>query len=390
MKIIKRIIIMVCCLTIMAAQALADQDIYLTPEEGMPDREEIISIVKTFFAQKCGMVEADFDDIAFESVYYGYLGYGIVDDAGHTPVWLVGFSMPCPYQLHTAYLSKQGEVLYWASHGTEHWIDEPDILETAIPAEPLDTDATAETIISYIDGMLRETEEFASEELATFRYEPHFIYEKHLDHGHTPFWVVDVLEQGELRYRALYDYDGTYRSIVKPGQDFHTYLSHVPLFNDVYPLIGEEWHRFPYLSVEKKYQEAERLRPLMEAWIEKYPHYLNDPHTEYDITIRNHYALPDAQAISQEEAISIAKSYGEARGLTHMDKRETIVCYLKDEDGQPFWRIAVSWVLGLDIELHRKDSSLDTRYVVKIDAYTGDVLDVMEIDFDTPGYAWRY
>ncbi len=356
----------------------------------MPDREEIISIVKTFFAQKCGMVEADFDDIAFESVYYGYLGYGIVDDAGHTPVWLVGFSMPCPCQLHTAYLSKHGEVLYWASHGTEHWINEPDILETAIPAEPLDTDAAAETIISFIKDRLLHIEGLSSDELALLTFEPHFIYENHLDHGHTPFWVVDVLEQDELRCRALYEYDGAYRSLVKPGQDFHTYLSHVPLFNDVYPLIDAEWYELSNLPVEKKYQEAERLRPLMEAWIEKYPYYLNDPREAYDITIRNHYALPDAQAISQEEAISIAKSQGEALGLTHMEERGTIVCYLKDEEGQPFWRIAVCRALGLDIELYRKDSSSGTMYVVKIDAYTGNVLDVMEIDFDTPDYAWRY
>lgn len=390
MKAIKRIAMIIGCLVLIVGQASADQSVYLTPEDGMPSREEIVSIAKTFFAQKCGTVEAAFDGIAFDDVYYGYLGYGIVDNPSKTPVWLVSFSMPGIHPLHTTYLSKQGEVLYWASHGTEHWIDEPDILETAISAEPLDTDATAETIIRYIDGILREMEELTPEEISALTYEPHFIYEKHLDNGHTPFWIVDVFRQKEHLYRILYTYDGVFRSMVKPGEDFYQYDSHVPLFSDVYPLIGTEWYDFPYLSVEKQYQEAERLRPLMEDWIEKYPYYLNNPGIPYDITLRNHYALPDAQSIPQEDAISIAKSQGNTLGLTHMENRDTIVCYLKDEDGQPFWRIAVCRAIGLDIEFYRKDSSSDIMYVVKINAYTGDLLDMMEIDHDTPDYAWRY
>lgn len=217
------------------------------------------------------------------------------------------------------------------------------------------------------------------------------IYEHHLDNGYTPFYLVDVYQQETLFLRALYTYDGACLSIVKPGEDFAQYSSPDPVFSDAYPLSQEQWLRLPYLSVEEKYQEAEKMRPFVEAWIERYPYYLNNPGNEFDMTLRNHYAVPDAQSISQEEAIATARTLGEEFGIStqSMDDREVIVHYLLDDDHQPFWRITICRAAA-DKKALREDDSLNKMYAVKIDAYTGNVLDLYQVSHDTPDYQWRY
>ena len=139
------------------SHSIADRDIYLQPESGMPNREQIVENVKEFFSIKCGVPYSELNSISFDEVYYGTLGYGIIENGGNMPVWAVTFSMPqCGRYFHAAYLDKEGNVLYWASHGTEHWIDEPDILATAVLASHLGNDADEEAIIESVKEKLIE------------------------------------------------------------------------------------------------------------------------------------------------------------------------------------------------------------------------------------------
>ena len=58
-------------------------------------------------------------------------------------------------------------------------------------------------------------------------------------------------------------------------------------------------------------------------------------------------------------------------------------------DHQPFWRITICRAAA-DKKALREDDSLNKMYAVKIDAYTGNVLDLYQVSHDTPDYEWRY
>ena len=60
------------------SHSIADRDIYLQPESGMPNREQIVENVKEFFSIKCGVPYSELNSISFDEVYYGTLGYGII------------------------------------------------------------------------------------------------------------------------------------------------------------------------------------------------------------------------------------------------------------------------------------------------------------------------
>ncbi len=369
----------------------ADQDVYLQPEAGMPNRGQIIETVKEFFSMKCNIPYSEFNSISFDEVYYGLLGYGIIENSDNMPVWSVVFSMPqCRRPFHAAYLDKEGNVLYWASHGTEHWIDEPDILATAVQASHLGNDADEETIIASVKERLIEKGS-SLEEISSFSYSAHFIYEKHLDDGHTPYWLTDVYRQDVLLYRALYAYNGTYISLITPVEDFSSYTSPDPLFEDVYPDIREKCHDFPSYSVSKKNQVAAEIRPLVQGWMAEYPYYINNPGDEYYISIVNHYSLPDRQAISETKAVEIAKELKNTFSIDNkfMEKRSIFSCYLLDDENKPFWRITIGQA-QVSYDLYRENQNLWNQYVVKIDAYSGYVLDSYSVTYDTPDYMWKF
>ena len=373
------------------SHSIADRDIYLQPESGMPNREQIVENVKEFFSVRCGVPYSEFNSISFDEVYYGTLGYGIIENGGNMPVWEVTFSMPqCGRYFHVAYLDKEGNVLYWASHGTEHWIDEPDILATAVLASHLGNDADEEAIIASVKEKLIEKGS-SLEEISSYSYSAHFIYEKHLDDGHTPYWLTDVYGQDVLLYRALYAYNGTYVSLITPAEDFSSYTSPDPLFGDVYPDIREKCHDFPSYSVSKKNQVAAEIRPFVQAWMVEYPYYINNPGDEYYISIVNHYSLPDKQAISENEAVKIAKGLKENFSIDnkYMNKRSVISCYLLDDEDKPFWRITIG-PAKVSNDLYRENPNLWNQYVVKIDAYSGDVLDLYSVTYDTSDSLWKY
>ena len=136
---------------------------------------------------------------------------------------------------------------------------------------------------------------------------------------------------------------------------------------------------------------AAEIRPFVQAWMVEYPYYINNPGDEYYISIVNHYSLPNKQAISENEAVKIAKGLQENFSIDnkYMNKRSIISCYLLDDEDKPFWRITIG-PAKVSNDLYRENPNLWNQYVVKIDAYSGDVFDSYSVAYDTSDYLWKY
>ena len=72
-----------------------------------------------------------------------------------------------------------------------------------------------------------------------------------------------------------------------------------------------------------------------------------------------------------------------------MEKRSIFSCYLLDDENKPFWRITIGQA-QVSYDLYRENPNLWNQYVVKIDAYSGSVLDSYSVTYDTPDYMWKF
>lgn len=378
----------ICCLL---NTAFGDEAVLMKPKEGNPGKEEIKSIISSVFLKKCGMAENGMMEIIYKELAYGLIGHGYVEKPDSTPVWIAIFD--AHGEPHSAVVDATGELISWTSHGTEHWRDDPDEFDSIIEANVDPHVCAEEIIVQYAREALAEISDYSKKEIQDLKFNAIFGYEKRFNDGYIPIWLVEICDNGKRVYKAAYGYDGQFMSISPSYAEFGNYRTDLPRFQDT---VEEDLNRLfewgeDSISIEEKAALCEKLQPIVQEWIKKYPYYVNNPGIEYDITVRNVYGVPDEQAIEQSEAVYIAKEYAKQLDISmdFMDTRETIVCYLITDPARPIWRVTV---LGASIPRGNiwSDQTLATRYVVSIDAYTGNVYDAQMIDLSSPGYLWRY
>lgn len=377
--------------------ALADRDVFLPVAQSKISQEEAKEVLIGFFAQRCSLpyecVEHTIREKETEcSLRFGYFGYGHIEHADTTPVWEAHLELHG--QEHDALFDSEGEILYWQSHGTEHHRNELDVWESAVRANPLETDATEEQILADVKTRLTETTAYSRDEIDQFDYRTCFVYERHFNKGQIPVWLTYVYRNGSLIYKQANGYDGSFMCINTPEADFGEYRTNLPSFGDTMGFPYSAWYGGT-MTIEEKAARADQWRPVVEQWLKDYPYSAHSLGLAYDVTIRQTFGIPDDQAISQEQAEQIARTYAQHLGLSERfaDLRKCAVNYLVTDPQKPVWRILVK-APNITSEEKKKyrgiDESVFKAYVVEVHAYTGDVTFATTVDADTPVYLWQY
>lgn len=262
----------------------------------------------------------------------------------------------------------------------------PDILQNAVPAEPLPTDIQKEEILSAAQEWLVEDQLCTAQQAASLEYRAFFLYHEQFNQGTIPVWIVYMLNEGAVVWKAAYGYNGYPMSLVPYEQDFECFqLPNENFWDNTYP----GWDRWTELqafaalfegtlSFEQRVQTAERWKPYVEQWIKDHPYYMNQPGFEYTITMEEKYGIPDENTLSEQEAIKLAKAEVIRMGAdaTTVDTRTVKTNYFATDPENPVWVFWFSSVRakGMSVEEKRSDITNVSSFEVEIHAYSGAVV----------------
>lgn len=382
-------------LLLLSQNALADKAVIFPASQSVLSQERIGSIIADFFAEKCELSHEYVESALRENtdnIRFGLLGYGYISDAQNTPVWEAYFQLHGGN--HHILLDSEGTVLFWQSHNTEHHKDELDVWENMIPATPLETDATEDQILFDVKEKLKTIEKCSENEIDRFNYKICFAYEYHFNKGQIPIWLTYIYDNNNLVYKQANGYNGSFMCINKSRSDFGEYKTDLPSFGDTMGFPYSVW-RDNTLSIEEKATQSNLWRPIVEQWLKDYPYSQADLGVVYDIIIRQTYGIPDENSITQQEAEQIAKNYASHLDISDrfIEKRYCRANYLITNPEKPIWRITVSEP-SISIDEAKKyrgvDESIFKKYVVEIEALTGEIVYSTIVDSNTPAYMWQY
>ena len=135
------------------------------------------------------------------------------------------------------------------------------------------------------------------------------------------------------------------------------------------------------LTHEEKAEITARWRPLVEKWMAEHPYYLNNPGTEYIVTIERVYGVPDERAIPQSQAELLAGMALTCRlGDAYLSNRDVRVDYLVNDPEHPVWVFRFGRIDGLSREEYKHLTitapETTSMYNVTVDAYSGEVLGI--------------
>lgn len=262
----------------------------------------------------------------------------------------------------------------------------PDILQNAVLAEPLPTDIQEEEVLSATQEWLVEDQLCTAQQAASLEYQAFFLYHEQFNQGTIPVWIVYMLNEGAVVWKAAYGYNGYPMSLVPYEQDFECFqLPNENFWDNTYP----GWDRWTELqafaalfegtlSFEQRVQTAERWKPYVEQWINDHPYYMNQPGFEYTITMEETYGIPDENALSEQEAIKLAKTEVIRMGAdaATVDTRTVKADYFVTDAQNPVWALWFSSVRakGMSVEEKRSDITNTSSFQVKIHAYSGAVV----------------
>lgn len=179
-------------------------------------------------------------------------------------------------------------------------------------------------------------------------------------------------------------------------------ISKSPFYKEEYDLYDENGEYFWDWSLEKRAAFSQGAIPLFEQFIQEHPEvaqYLKDTlagkylHDDYDnafIVTEHVYGLPDEKAISQEEAFQIAcdealRLGARASDLADNTARDAHKFYYDVTDPEhPLWKVHISLLFGDGDGSHASLPTDPWGYFVKIDAYTGEIVEVITRTVGTP------
>lgn len=396
-KLLRRSAFIIAVLLLFSQIAMADSDVLFPISQSKLNVDEVKAVFIEHFARRCNLPWAEVEK-AFEAkeakdgLQFGLFGYGYLPDASTTPVWQAHLRLHGG--VHYALLNAEGEILYWQSHGTEHYRNEPDVWETAVTATPLKTDASEDQILSDVKLRLMENTGCSKTEIEDFDYRMRFVYEKHFNEGNIPVWLTYVYDDNMLIYKQVNGYDGSFMCLNTPEEDFGEYRTNLPSFIDTMNFPHSDWWG-DTMTIEEKAMQAEYWRPAVEQWLKDYPYSEESLGLVYDVTLRQTFGVPDDEAITQREAEQIARDYASHLGFSDLffEQRKCRANYLVTDPEKPIWRILVR-TPEISMEESKKywgvDELLFREYVVEIDAYTRELVFATIVDVDTPRYLWQY
>ena len=371
-------------LAALSASALADGYVEVTPGIGDLTKAQVKAFAVSFFAEKCGVEESVLRKADW-LIQYGHSTMETAEDA----VWSVSArGIKGHPDSHAMTLTGPGEMIRWSAHIGEYDKAYPELLDYAVPVEPLSTDVQADAVIALVRAEM--VQQGFVKDASALTITPTFAYDEHFNiGGDIPVWLV-LIEDGQGgRWKAAVSHKGDMLSLVPyaqvfregrtPGEDFWAgtfegvqAVEEMSLFYDVIECN---------LSHEEKAEITARWRTLVEAWMAEHPYYMNRPGMEYIVTIERVYGVPDEKALTQSEAETLAGiALNTHLGNAYLANREVRADYLVNDPAHPVWVMRFMRIDGLSREEYRaltiNHREVTSMYNVTVDAYSGEVLGI--------------
>ena len=371
-------------LAALSASALADGYVEVTPGKGDLTKAQVKAFAVSFFAEKCGVEESVLRKADW-LIQYGHSTMETAEDA----VWSVSArGIKGHPDSHAMTLTGPGEMIRWSAHIGEYDKAYPELLDYAVPVEPLPTDVQADAVIALVREEM--VQQGFVKDASALTITPTFAYDEHFNiGGDIPVWLV-LIEDGQGgRWKAAVSHKGNMMSLVPyaqvfregrtPGEDFWAgtfegvqAVEEMSLFYDVIECN---------LSHEEKAEITARGRTLVEAWMAEHPYYMNRPGMEYIVTIERVYGVPDEKALTQSEAEMLAGiALNTHLGNAYLANREVRADYLVNDPAHPVWVMRFMRIDGLSREEYRaltiNHREVTSMYNVTVDAYSGEVLGI--------------
>ena len=282
-KTVKRMLCFIVIGLLLIGAVLADEEIEVIPTAEDFTCEEILDLAASFFAEKCGF---DKEALKKEEVYISFRQVqerhfevdGTMTWHWSEPRWVIQFkSFPGDAQhdgAHYLTLYRNGDLLSWSAHGAEFEELSPNIMATAIEAQPLTTDKQKDEIIDQMSRLL------ALKGSDKYTYQAFFIYSQYFNSGKIPVWLTFAYDDNNvLCWKGAYAYNGRYMSLTPPEQDFESYhTAGEDFWSEVYGVL---WHyekeflwkiRDGKLSETEKEEKLNKWKTDFENWAVDHPY----------------------------------------------------------------------------------------------------------------------
>ena len=381
---LKKVLCMLLALAMLSACAFADGYVNVKPGKNDLTKAQVKAYVVAFFAEKCGVEESVLRKADW-SIKFGHSTVETAEDA----IWSVYTkSIKGHSGVHAMKLTGPGEIIYWSAHSPDYDKADPDLLDYATPVTPLPTDVQADAVITLVHAEM--VKQGFVKDASALTITPTFAYDEHFNiGGDIPVWLVLIEDKQGSRWKAAVSYKGDMLSLVPYAQVFREYRTPGEEFwagTFEGRAAGEEMGLFYdviecSLTHEEKAEITARWRPLVEKWMAEHPYYLNNPGTEYIVTIERVYGVPDERAIPQSQAELLAGMALTCRlGDAYLSNRDVRVDYLVNDPEHPVWVFRFGRIDGLSREEYKHLTitapETTSMYNVTVDAYSGEVLGI--------------
>ena len=252
-----------------------------------------------------------------------------------------------------------------------------------IPATVSSYDATREQALASARAALAEHAGLTLQAVEEYTSNASFFYNIWYSLGEAPVWLVHFSLEEMPMYKVLLNHAAKYIDWAYADEDFQTlsYRDEVtradPFYSPTNILENDQNVFITRWSHEERAAFSEKWIPIAEAYQESHPYFTGSESDIWRYT-RRVFGIPTDQEISQEEAFAVAKNALKAYGETDQTFAERNeydeVFYFFDatKPDQPQWRLAICF------DSRNGQYRMGDRrcYFVKINARTGDIMDV--------------
>ena len=365
------------------ARADSQETVECTPEDGDIKSSEAYELAKQALFNR---FDLDVADMPWEAHFVSYSGFfGHVDEE---PIWLVSFGLEderpnSPFvAVYYAAMDRTGKMIGVNGGGRDiDW--DSDTLSSSKMIDPISADGTKEEAEGKAWEMLLDIETPWGDDPSGITADAELIVNENFCLGSEPVWLVTFSKEGDPIYKVLLRWDMEFIANANWDQEF---LSEgMPKWveqKDLYYPHGVT--NFGSWSQEEQAEFSVRYRPIVAKMELENPH-LADPFNEMYWLTRHVYGIPSNNMISLDQAKRIAKDTCINHGAKEISYDTRLIEAALDitDFEKPIWRM----LIGYDFEAMRAGSDLWERIILRINAYTGEVIEIRQPSTDI-GYLY--
>lgn len=331
--------------------------VYMIPEQDDLTREQAVTRAKDAVLSMFSISEAALDAMGTDAIFSvdEYNAYGAPKDE---PFWIVEFGYGLAYRV---YMTRTGEMLGIMGPQTQLIAWGRNVTDGSTEAIPGEHDATRDQAVLQARNALTEIMNVPYTDVDAMDATAYFFYSDLYAKGDEPVWLVVWSNQGQNLWQVLLGYDGSHIDVEPAGKVFDQVLrTEVPLADlcaQRSQLLGMGDSNFNsagayyyHWSLEEKAAYYDTWAAFVNEYESTHPYFNGRGIDEWERT-RNISGLPDAQAISQAQAVSIAQKAIQDRLGVQVNPNDFAVFYYITNPDHPQWRLATA-IYGVAIEAH--------------------------------------